>query len=404
MTISTHLTSQDVSELFDRCVIPNYTRFPISLVRGENSWVWDAEDRRYLDFFPGWGCNLLGHCPPAVVEAVQSQVAQLIHVPNTWMIERQARWAELLTERAGGGKAFFCNSGTEANEAAIKLARLHGNDSRYKVITFQGGFHGRTLGSLSATAQPKYHEGLGPLVPGFTYVPFGDLDAVADRIDDETCAVLIEPIQGEGGIRIPEPDFLSGLRELCDTRNLLLIFDEVQTGCGRLGTWFASQYFGIEPDIMTLAKTICGGISGGAMVCRGELAASLRPGMHAATFGGNPIAAAAGIAMLETIEQDGLLVRAQSLSEQFQTELTDRLGDCSWVEEIRIAGLMIGIELAVDASSIVAACMEQGLLINCTQGNVVRLLPAMTLSDEQLSEGCQILTDAILELDPASDA
>ena len=188
MTISTHLTSQDVSELFDRCVIPNYTRFPISLVRGENSWVWDAEDRRYLDFFPGWGCNLLGHCPPAVVEAVQSQVAQLIHVPNTWMIEKQALWAELLTERAGGGKAFFCNSGTEANEAAIKLARLHGNDSRYKVITFQGGFHGRTLGSLSATAQPKYHEGLGPLVPGFTYVPFGDLDAVADRIDDETCA------------------------------------------------------------------------------------------------------------------------------------------------------------------------------------------------------------------------
>ncbi|HPZ84694.1 MAG TPA: aminotransferase class III-fold pyridoxal phosphate-dependent enzyme, partial [Thermogutta sp.] len=286
-------SSAEIIALFDRYVIGNYRRFPVALVRGEGVYVWDAEGKRYLDFFPGWGCNLLGHCPPRVVEAVREQVARLIHVPNTWYTELQGLWAQALSERSFGGKAFFCNSGTEANEAAIKLVRLHSPKGRYKIITFEGGFHGRTMGSLSATAQPKYHKGLGPLLPGFVYCPFGDLDEVAKRIDNETAAIMIEPIQGEGGVVVPPEGFLVGLRKLADEHGLLLVFDEVQTGCGRTGHWFGYQYFGVTPDIMTLAKSVCGGLPGGVMLAKGDVATSLRPGMHASTFGGNPIAAAA---------------------------------------------------------------------------------------------------------------
>ncbi|RMF42969.1 MAG: aminotransferase class III-fold pyridoxal phosphate-dependent enzyme, partial [Planctomycetota bacterium] len=296
-----HLPSDQTAALFQRYVIGNYIRYPVNLVRGEGSIVWDAEGREYLDFFPGWGCNLLGHCPPRVVAAVQRQVAELIHVPNTWLIENQGRWAEMLSTRSFGGQAFFCNSGAEANEAAIKLARLHQGPDRYRMITFHGGFHGRTYGALSATAQPKYHVGLGPMLPGFTYVPFGDLQAVEKQIDDTTAAILVEPVQGEGGVRLPPDGFLAALRRLADEHGLLLIFDEVQTGCGRTGHWFGYQYFDVEPDIMTLAKSLCGGIAGGAMLARSDVAASLRPGTHASTFGGNPIAAAAGIATIETI-------------------------------------------------------------------------------------------------------
>jgi len=381
--------------LFEKYVIPNYGRYPVNLVRGEGCWVWDSEGNRYLDFFPGWGCNLLGHCPPRVVEAVQRQVATLIHVPNTWHIDLQGRWAQMLSERSFGGQAFFCNSGTEANEAAIKLARLHTPPEKYKIITFEGGFHGRTLGSTTATAQPKYHEGLGPLMAGFVYAPFNDLDAVAERIDDETCALMVEPIQGEGGVRIADAAFLAGLRNLADQHELLLIFDEVQTGCGRTGHWFAYQHFGVTPDIMTLAKSLCGGLAGGALLTTPEIAPSLRPGMHAATFGGNPIAASAGIATIESIEQQDLLTRARQLSEEFVAQLTKLQQDSPLVNDVRVVGLMVGIELTVPGAPVVQSCLEQNLLVNCTQGNVVRLLPAMTLSSEQLEQGCAILAKAI---------
>jgi predicted acetylornithine/succinylornithine family transaminase len=383
------------AELFQRYVVPNYTRFPVALARGEGSYVWDDQGRRYLDFFPGWGCNLLGHCPPRVVEAICDQATKLIHVPNTWHTEAQGQWARMLSERSFGGKAFFCNSGAEANEAAIKLARLHTSDGRYKIITFGGGFHGRTYGATSATAQPKYHEGIGPLLPGFRYAPYGDLDAVAAMIDDETCAILIEPVQGEGGIRIPPAGFLHGLRELADRHELLLIFDEVQSGCGRTGEWFAYQHTGAAPDIMTLAKSLCGGVAGAAMLTTPEIAGSLRPGMHAATFGGNPIAARAGIATLETIEQQGLLQRATQLGERFRQRLAPLIDDSPICRELRVCGLMIGIELSVDGLGIVHRCLERGLLINCTQQTVLRLLPAMTLTDQQLDDGCDILADVL---------
>lgn len=389
------LNSKETVELFQKYVIPNYGRYPLSLVRGEGSYVWDAEGNRYLDLFPGWGCNLLGHCPRQVVEAVQRQVATLIHVPNSWHIELQGRWAQLLSERSFGGQAFFCNSGTEANEAAIKLARLYSPNEKYKIITFEGGFHGRTLGSTAATAQPKYHEGLGPLMAGFVYAPFGDADAVAARIDPETCAIMIEPVQGEGGVRIPPDGFLQTLRQLADEHGLLLIFDEVQTGCGRTGEWFGYQHFGVTPDVITLAKALCGGLAGGAMLTTPEIAPSLRPGMHAATFGGNPIAAAAGIATIETIEQEGLLQRAQQVSDRLRQHLEAISKECPIIRELRLVGLMVGIELNIDGVPMVQACMERGLLINCTQGNVLRLLPAMNLTDDQIDQGCEILANVL---------
>ncbi len=400
MTTTTISMSPQTAELFEEYVVPNYRRFPVALVRGEGSHVWDDQGRQYLDFFPGWGCNLLGHCPPRVVRAVQEQVAELIHVPNTWHTEAQGRWAQMLSERSFGGKAFFCNSGAEANEAAIKLARLHMPNSRYKIITFQGGFHGRTYGATSATAQPKYHEGIGPLLAGFCYAPYGDLAAVAELIDDETAAILVEPIQGEGGIRIAPDGFLAGLRELADEHGLLLMFDEVQTGCGRTGNWFAYQEFGVTPDVMTLAKSLCGGIAGGALLTTAEIAPSLRPGMHAATFGGNPIAARAGIATLETIDEDNLLERAKELGERFGQRLGPLAGELPIVEELRVCGLMIGLELAVDGAPVVERCLERGLLVNCTQGTVIRLLPAMTLSDGELDQGCEILTDVLRSYTP----
>jgi len=397
VTSTTHLSSADTVALFKRYVIANYTRYPVSMIRGEGSFMWDAEGNRYLDLFPGWGCNLLGHCPPKVVQAVQEQVASLIHVPNTWYTEAQGRWAEMLSERSFGGQAFFCNSGAEANEAAIKLVRLHTPKQRYKMITFEGGFHGRTLGALTATAQPKYHEGLGPLVAGFMYAPRGDLDAVAKLIDSETAGIMIEPVQGEGGIRIPPEGFLAGLRKLCDDNGLLLVFDEVQTGCGRTGQWFGYQNFNVRPDIITLAKALCGGIAGGAMLTTPEIAVSLRPGMHAATFGGNPIAARAGIAAIEMIEEENLLEQATKLGELFRTRFEALEDECELIRDVRVMGTMIGVELAVEGAPIVKKCLERKLLINCTQGTVIRLLPAMNLTEEQAHEGCDILCDVLRE-------
>jgi acetylornithine/N-succinyldiaminopimelate aminotransferase len=397
-----HLSSSETVDLFQRYVIPNYTRYPINLVRGEGSYIWDSEGNRYLDLFPGWGCNLLGHCPAPVVQAVQEQVAELIHVPNSWHMEAQGRWAQMLCQRSFDAQAFFCNSGTEANEAAIKLARLHTPPERYKIITFTGGFHGRTLGSTAATAQPKYHEGLGPLMAGFVYAPFGDLDAVVQRIDDETAAIMIEPIQGEGGIRIPPDGFLQGLRRLADEHNLLLIFDEVQSGCGRTGHWFAYQHFGVTPDVMTLAKSLCGGIAGGAMLARREIAPSLRRGMHAATFGGNPIAARAGIAALEMIENEHLLENVARISDVFRARLEALQSQCDLIREVRVLGLMIGVELTIEGTPAVQACMERRLLINCTQGKVIRLLPAMNLTVEQAEEGCDILGEVLTQMAQSS--
>ena len=390
--------TQAIIDVFDRYVVPNYRRYPVCLTRGEGSRVWDAEGAEYLDLFPGWGCNLLGHCPEPVVKAVQEQVAKLIHVPNTWYIEPQGEWARLLSERSFGGQAFFCNSGTEANEAAIKLVRLRSEGKRYKIITFTGGFHGRTMGSVSATAQPKYHEGLGPMVAGFQYAPHGDLDAVERLIDEHTGGIMVEPILGEGGV-VPAPEgFLPGLRRIADAHDLLLVFDEVQCGCGRTGKWFGYQHFGVTPDVMTLAKSLCAGVAGGAMLTTVDLAKHLRPGMHAATFGGNPLAAAAGIAAIDMIERDGLLAHVDTVAEIFQERLAALKERCDVVTDVRVLGMMIGVELSIDGTAVVQACMDRKLLVNCTQGRVIRLLPAMTITPDEVRDGCDRLADAIVEV------
>jgi acetylornithine/N-succinyldiaminopimelate aminotransferase len=391
-------SSQQVIEQYQQFVIANYTRYPVCLVRGEGSYVWDAEGHRYLDLFPGWGCGLLGHCPPRVVAAVQEQVAQLIHVPNTWYTEPQGQLAQALSERTDfAGKCFFCNSGTEANEAAIKLARLNSTTGRYKIVTMLNSFHGRTMGSLSATGQPKYHAGVEPLLPGFKFAPFGDLAAAAAQVDDATCAIMVEPIQGEGGVNLPPPDYLEGLRQLCDDRKLLLIFDEVQTGMGRTGRWYTYQHSGVRPDIITLAKALAGGVAMGGLIATPEVAAKLKPGTHAATFGGNPLAARAALATIETIEADGLLERAVQIGERFRERLTALKERCPQVKEVRVMGAMIGMELTVEGTPVVQKCLERRLLINCTHGTVIRLLPALTLTDEQLDEGCDILERVLTE-------
>ncbi len=398
MSIATTMTSEETIALFHQFVIANYKRYPVSLVRGEGAHVWDAEGNRYLDFFPGWGCNLLGHCPPRVVEAVRDQVGQLIHVPNTWYMEAQGQFAQALSERSFGGQCFFCNSGAEAVEAAIKLARVHTSKGRYKIITCENGFHGRTFGALSATAQPKYHEGFEPLLAGFTYVPYNNLDAVAKAIDDETCAVLVEPVQGEGGVNVPDAGYLPGLRRLCDEHGMLLILDEVQTCMGRTGKWFAYQHSDIVPDIITLAKALAGGIACGGIIATRDVAASFKPGMHASTFGGNPIATRAGLATIETIEADGLLENTERIADRFREHLARLKSECSLVRDVRIKGVMIGIDLALDGVPVVTACMERRLLVNCTHSTVIRLLPPMNLTVEQCDEGCEILCEAIKDL------
>jgi predicted acetylornithine/succinylornithine family transaminase len=397
------MTSTEIVDLFKQFVIANYTRYPVCLVRGEGSRVWDAEGNEYLDLFPGWGCGLLGHCPPRVVDAVQEQVAALIHVPNTWYTEPQGLLAKALSERTDfAGKCFFCNSGAEANEAAIKLARLNGAASgpngtnRFKIITMLNSFHGRTMGALTATAQPKYHQGVGPMLPGFAYAPFGDLDAVANLIDSETIAVMVEPVQGEGGVNVPPDGYMEGLRELCDKHRLLLICDEVQSGMGRTGRWYAHQHWDVKPDIVTLAKALAGGVAAGGLIARPEVAERLRPGTHAATFGGNPVACAAALATIETIEAEGLLERAIAIGERFRAHFTALTEKTPLVRAVRVKGAMIGIQLAGDGAPIVQECLRRRLLINCTHSTVIRLLPAMNLTDAEADEGMSILEEVLL--------
>lgn len=395
-TVAT-LSSAETISLYDRYIIANYRKFPVCLARGEGSWVWDAEGNRYLDLFNGWGCNLLGHCPPRVVEAVRDQVGQLIHVPNTWYTEPQAAFGKALSERSFGGQCFFCNSGTEAIESSIKLARLYGKPKgKFKIVSVEGSFHGRTYAAMTATAQTKYHAGFEPMVPGFSYIPHNDLAAAEAAVDSETAAILIEPIQGEGGVRLPAPGYLSGLKEICHKNGALLILDEVQTGMGRTGQWFAHRYYNVEPDILTCAKALASGVAAGVMIAKPEIASLLKPGTHACTFGGNPLACRAGLATIETIEDENLLDRCKQVGERFRAGFESiRSRYPRFVKDIRIAGVMIGVEIEGDASRVVEECLKQNLLVNATNVNVVRLLPAMNIEDDQIDQGCAILSKVL---------
>ncbi len=393
------MTTKETLALFEKYVIANYTREPIVFVHGEGSYIWDADGRRYLDLFPGWGVNGVGHCHPRVVAAVREQAGKLFHVANNYYMEPQGILARMISERSFGGQCFFCNSGAEANEAALKLARLATQEGKYEVITFRNSFHGRTLAAISATAQPKYHEGIEPLVPGFHYAPYNDLSAVEELICEETCAVMVEPIQGEGGINVADRAFLTSLRDLCDKRGLILIFDEVQTGCGRTGTWFAYQHYDVTPDIMTLAKALGGGLAIGAMVARPEVAKHLVPGTHASTFGGNPIACAGAIAAFQAIEEENLLENARTVGAHAVDRFESMKRKMKCIREVRGKGLMIGVELTGPGKTVVQKCLRNGLLINCTHERVLRMLPALTVSREIMDNGLDILEEALSEED-----
>jgi acetylornithine/N-succinyldiaminopimelate aminotransferase len=380
-------------------VMQNYGRAPVVLVRGEGAYLWDEEGRRYLDFLAGISVCNVGHCHPAVVAAIREQAGRLIHTSNLYYTTPQPALARRLVELSFPGRVFFCNSGAEANEAAIKLARKQaaraGHPERYEIITFRGSFHGRTYGALAATAEPHYQEGFGPMPAGFRQVAWNDLDAVAAAVGPQTCAVLIEPVQGESGIHPADAAFLRGLRQLCSERGICLIFDEIQCGLGRVGTLFAHQHYGVRPDVMTLAKALGGGLPIGAVVASGPWAEALRPGDHGTTFGGGPLVCAAALATLETLVREELPARAAAVGEVLQAELRAGLAGVAAVREVRGLGLMIGIELAFPGREVVDLCRAQGLIVNCTAGNVIRLLPPLVIDAEQARTGARIVCEAI---------
>jgi acetylornithine/N-succinyldiaminopimelate aminotransferase len=391
------MTTQETIELFDKYVIANYGRLPRVIVKGEGCYLYDADGNKILDMFPGWAVSAIGHCHPKVVEALRKQAGELLHIDNTFYSEPQGKLAKLLSERAFGGKCFFCNSGAEANEAALKLARLHTTQEKYKFITAEGSFHGRTFATMTATAQPKHHEGLLPLLPGFTYVPFNDIPALESAFSDEVAAVMVEPIQGEGGINIADKEYLQAIRRLCDENSALLIFDEVTTGIGRTGKWFAYQHFDVDPDIITMAKALGGGVAIGAMMATEEVAASLVPGKHATTFGGNALVCAAGVAVIEAIEEENLLQNADKLGRHTMEKLEQLKQKHSIIESVRGVGMMIGVQLTGPGKDIVDKCLEKGLRINCTQGTVLRFMPPMIATKSQIDQAVEILDTVLSE-------
>jgi len=392
------MKTQETIDLFKKYVIANYGRLPRVMVKGEGCYMWDADGNKVLDMFPGWAVSGIGHCHPKVVEAIRKQVGELIHVDNTFYSEPQGRLAQMLSERGFGGKCFFCNSGAEANEGALKLARLYtSKQKKYKFITCEGSFHGRTFATVTATAQPKYHEGFLPLLPGFVYIPFNDVKALEAAFTDEVSAVLVEPIQGEGGINVATPEFLQAIRRLCDEKGAVMILDEVQTGMGRTGKWFGYQHYDVEPDIITMAKAVGGGTALGGMMARAEIADCLVPGKHASTFGGNCLACAAGIATVEAIEEENLLQNAVEMGQYAQDRLRALKDKHPIIDHVRGIGLMIGIQLTRPGAQIVAKCLEKGLRINCTHDTVIRFMPAMVVTKQQIDEAVDIFESVLAE-------
>ena len=381
-------SNQELIKLTNKHVAKNYGRYPIGLVRGKGMVVWDASGKKYIDFVAGLAVDNLGHCPPSVVDAIRKQSGKLLHVSNLYHIEPQSQLAAELTRLTFANKFFFCNSGTEANEAAIKLARRwfydKGQPKRFEIITMNDSFHGRTMASLSATAQKKNHVGFKPLLPGFKYVPFNDITALKKAVTKKTCAVLIEPIQGEGGVNPAQKTYLKTLRKICNEKGILLIFDEIQTGFGRTGPLFAYERYKIKPDIITLAKALGGGIAIGAMGSTNKIIQSFSPGTHGATFGGNPLACAASLASLKTLTKKGFLQKASSQGDYFVKQLHYLKENFSVIREVRGAGLMLAIELNQPGAKIVTACMKEGLLINCIQQNTIRFLPPLIITRKEI--------------------
>lgn len=400
----------------DHYMSPNYGRYPIALTQGKGVDLWDAEGKKYLDLFAGFGGPIIGHCHPAIVEAARSQAEKLWHVGNLFHTEPQLDLAKHLHEKSFGGLSFFCHSGADANEAALKLTRIYGRmhpgpkGPRYKVITTHNSFHGRSFGAMMLTAQERVHAGFDPVLEGFEYVPFNNLDAIEDAIDDDTIAIFAEPIQGEGGVNVPDDDYWPTLRSLCDKHDLLLICDEVWTGCGRTGKWFAHQHWNIEPDAMTLAKGLGGGLAVGACVIHPRVANCFdwkQQGgvVHATTLGGNCVSMAVAAAVFKTIEEENLLEHATAMGQLITDRMSQFKAKHDFVTDVRGHGLFIGIELAPSEQTwfetgkdIAAAALQldPGLVINATQNNILRIAPAMIITEAELTAGLDALEELLL--------
>ncbi len=396
------MNSEQWIEKADKYIMKTYGRYPLVPVKGEGCYLWDADGRKYLDFLAGVAVNNLGHCHPKVVAALRKQAGELIHCSNFYHIPQQIELAELLCSHSFADRAFFCNSGAEANEAAIKLARKYSREKfgadRYEIITAFSSFHGRTMATVSATGQEKVQRFFDPLLHGFKHVPFNDAEALRKAVSSNTCAIMLEPIQGEGGIVVPSADYMRQVREICDENHLILIFDEVQVGIGRTGKLFAHEHFGIAPDIMTLAKALAGGAPIGTMLAREELAGSFSPGTHGSTFGGNPLVTAAGIAAVRAVLEEGILENAVEQGKYLTDRLESLKARFPFITEVRGIGLMIGMELAIPGSDIVKEALTLGLLLNVAQDRVLRFLPPLVVTRTEIDEMTGILEGILAKI------
>ncbi|NVN92638.1 MAG: acetylornithine transaminase [Desulfuromonadales bacterium] len=397
------MNSEQWIQKSDTYIMKTYGRFPLVPVRGQGCRLWDADGKEYLDFLGGIAVNNLGHCHPRVVAALQQQAAELIHCSNLYQIPQQIELAELLCEHSFADKAFFCNSGAEANEAAIKLARKYSRDNygvqRYEIITATESFHGRTMATVSATGQEKVQRFFDPLLHGFSHVPFNDVEALEAAVTPATCAIMLEPIQGEGGVNIPTAEYFREVRRICDQNNLLLIFDEVQVGMGRTGKLFAYEHFNCAPDIMTLAKALAGGAPIGAMLARNEVAAAFSPGTHGSTFGGNPLVCAAAIATIRTILEENLLAHTVEMGGFLLAELETLAKKYPFVQGVRGIGLMIGMSLALPAAGIVTKGHERGVLLNVVHDTVLRFVPPLIVTQQDVTQMITILDCILAEVE-----
>jgi acetylornithine/N-succinyldiaminopimelate aminotransferase len=392
------------AELEQTCakhIFGTYARFPVAFVKGEGCRLWDDTGKEYLDFLAGIAVCGLGHCHPEVTRAIEEAARKLIHVSNLFYTYPQVALAAELTRLSFADKVFFCNSGAEANEAAIKLARKFSSDrfgpGRFHIISMKNSFHGRTLATLSATGQSKVQKGFEPLVEGFVYVDFNSVEAVEAAITEKTCAVLIEPVQGEGGLNFPAPGFFKDLKALCREKNLLLIFDEIQTGLGRTGSLFAYEQEGVSPDIMTLAKALANGLPMGAMLAADEVAGAFTPGSHATTFGGGPLVASVALATLKVISEPGFLEKVRQTGAYFVTRLEELKDRFPFVRQVRGRGLMVGLELDVPGAKFVTKCLEKGAIINCTHDTVLRFVPPLIAGRSEVDRMVAILEEAFKE-------
>ncbi len=393
------MRNDDVVAMTAKYQMPNYARFPVAFVRGEGARLFDADGREYLDLLGGIAVAILGHVHPGVTRAVRAQADTLVHASNLFHVPVQAEAGKLLSEATGGGRVFFCNSGTEANEAAIKLARKfsadRGRGGAHVIVVIDGSFHGRTYGGLSATAQPKYHLGFEPMLPGFRTAPFGDTAGLDRALDGSVCALLVEPIQGESGVRLHPPGYLADAARMCRERGILFVADEIQTGLGRTGAFLGSSWSGVTPDIVTLAKGLANGLPLGAVVAREDVAASFGPGSHGSTFGGNPVCCAAARVVLETIAAPGFLDEVRRKGELFEARLSALAARRSDIRDARGMGLMRAIEMTCETREIVKRCLDRGLVVGSSAGTVIRFLPALTVSDAEIGRGLSLLEDCL---------